>query len=157
MGLLGFYFLPSGRIARSSFWLGLLGLILIEVAFNLWLDMTLFGYDFFDPKAGTLAKPAFQLGLLINLIFAFPLFVLLARRFHDRNKGAIWALPFLLAYIAAIGASVLGWVGLDTPPTPPGLVIGMVETVLLFWILIELGCLRGTPGANRYGADPLAK
>jgi uncharacterized membrane protein YhaH (DUF805 family) len=26
---------------------------------------------------------------------------------------------------------------------------------ILIWAVIELGCLRGTPGANRYGPDPL--
>jgi len=157
MGLLGFYFVPSGRIGRSRFWLGLIGLLIFEIAFNLSLDMALFGPDVFDLKAGTLTKTGFQLGLLINLIFAFPLFVVLAKRFHDRNKGAIWAVPFLLAYIAAIGASVLGWIGVDTPPNAAGLLIGIAETVLLIWILVELGCFRGTAGVNRYGADPLAR
>jgi len=157
MGVLGLYFLPTGRISRSRFWLGFLGLIAIEVVFNIWLDMTLFGRNFFDPTAGTLAKPAFQLGLLINLIFAFPMFVLLAKRFHDRDKGAIWAAPFLLAYVAAIAASIVGWLGIDTPPSLPGLAIALSETALSIWIVIELGCLRGTRGVNRYGADPLAK
>jgi len=157
MGLLGFYFLPSGRISRRGFWLGFIGLLVIELLFNLWLGLTMGGIDYTNPDAAHLTKSGFQLALLINLIFTFPLFVILAKRFHDRNKGAIWAVPFLLAYLAVIGASIVGWLGMDTPPAPPGLAIAFVETALLIWILIELGLMRGTPGVNRYGADPLAR
>ena len=82
---------------------------------------------------------------------------LVVKRFHDRNKGAIWAAPFLLAYLAVIGASIVGWLGMDTHPTPPGLAIAFLETALLVWIIVELGFLRGVAGVNRYGADPLAK
>jgi uncharacterized membrane protein YhaH (DUF805 family) len=28
--------------------------------------------------------------------------------------------------------------------------------IVALWFLIELGCMRGTPGDNRYGPDPLA-
>jgi uncharacterized membrane protein YhaH (DUF805 family) len=34
------------------------------------------------------------------------------------------------------------------------LLIGLIPIVCI-WLLIELGFLRGTEGANRYGADPL--
>jgi len=157
MALLGLYFQPSGRISRRGFWLGIIGLNLIAGAFNAWLDVTLFGHDVFDANAGTLAKPALQLGLLIDLIFAFPLFVLLAKRFHDRNKGAVWTVPFLAAYFAFIAAIIVGWLGIQTPPSQPGAVIALVTLALMVWIVVELGCLRGTPGVNRYGVDPLAR
>jgi uncharacterized membrane protein YhaH (DUF805 family) len=35
------------------------------------------------------------------------------------------------------------------------LLVGIIPLVNL-WVLIELGFLRGTPGPNRYGPDPLA-
>ena len=78
MGLLGFYFSPSGRISRGWFWVGLLGLFAFEIVFNLWLATAMFGRDLLDPASGNLAKPARQLSLLINLIFLFPIFVVLA-------------------------------------------------------------------------------
>jgi len=35
------------------------------------------------------------------------------------------------------------------------LLIGLIPLVNL-WVLVELGFLRGTPGENRFGSDPLA-
>ena len=50
-----------------------------------------------------------------------------AKRFHDRNKSGWWQLLLLL--------SIVGWI----------------------WLLIELGFLRGTTGANRFGPDPVVE
>jgi uncharacterized membrane protein YhaH (DUF805 family) len=50
----------------------------------------------------------------------------LAKRWHDRDKSGWWA---LVSFIPMIG-----WL----------------------WALIVAGFLRGTPGPNRYGPDPLA-
>lgn len=161
MGLLGFYFQPSGRIARSRFWLGFIGLLLIEIAFTAWISTTL-GHDLLDPKASPFTKAGFQLSLLINLIFVFPLFVIFAKRFHDRNKGAIWALPFPVVQILAIGAVVVGLVPAEFPKdasaaSPIAGAISFLWLAIFAWIVVELGCLRGTPGVNRYGTDPLAR
>ena len=162
MGLLAYYFQPSGRIGRGGFWLGMLGLFVIEFAFTLWIAMTLFGHDVLDANAQPLAKPAMQLQLLIDLIFLFPLFVVLAKRFHDRNKGAAWALPFILAHVAVVIAAITGVLPTSMPAAGaaiplPGLVIALAWIVIFAWTVIELGILRGTSGANRYGADPLAR
>ncbi len=46
------------------------------------------------------------------------------KRFHDRDKSAWW------------------------------LLVGFVPVLGPIWLLIELGFLRGTIGANRYGPDP---
>ena len=161
MGLLGFYFSPSGRISRGWFWVGLLGLFAFEIVFNLWLATAMFGRDLLDP-VGNLAKPARQLSLLINLIFLFPIFVVLAKRFHDRNKGAVWTIPFLLAYSALIAAAILGVIPTDLPidpaaVKPAGLAVASLWTAVLIWVLIELGVIRGTKGQNRFGNDPLIK
>ncbi len=47
------------------------------------------------------------------------------KRFHDRDKSGWWVLILL---VPAIG---------------------------FVWLLVENGCLRGTPGPNRFGPDPL--
>ena len=162
MGLLSFYFSPAGRIGRGRFWLGLIGLIFIEAAFNYWLATAMFGHDVLDPQSGGLAKPARQLSLLIDLIFLFPTFVVLTKRFHDRDKGAVWALPFLLAYAALIAGFIVGVLVMDMPANaadlhPAGVAIALIWLVVLLWIIVELGCLRGVSGSNRYGPDPLAR
>lgn len=156
MRFLNFYFTPSGRIGRGKFWLGILGLTLIQMIFNLWLQTSMFNRDVLDGSTGALTKPALQLALISNLIFLFPLFNVLAKRLHDRNKGALLALPFLISSIAFIAAAVV--YGIDT--TQPNMILGALATlnVLFFlWIVIELGCLKGTSGDNRYGPDPLAR
>ncbi len=48
------------------------------------------------------------------------------KRFHDRNKSALW---ILIQFVPLIGP---------------------------VWYFIEVFCLRGTIGENRYGPDPLA-
>ena len=35
-------------------------------------------------------------------------------------------------------------------------VVGLVGFAIGLWVLIDLGLLKGTPGPNRYGPDPLA-
>ncbi len=155
MGMLSLYFQPAGRIGRARFWLGWLGLLLIEAAFNYWLVTGLFGRDPLDPATGTLTKPAFQLVLLGNVIFLFPLFVLFAKRFHDRNKGAVWTLPYIAVFAAMIAALITG----DVKPDGASAVTAALAALYIavsVWIIVELGCLKGTPGTNRFGRDPLA-
>jgi uncharacterized membrane protein YhaH (DUF805 family) len=154
MGLLSLYFQPAGRISRMKFWLGWVGLLIIEGAFNLWIVTTLFGRDPLDPLTNTLTKPALQLVLLGNVIFMFPLFVLLAKRFHDRNKGAIWTLPYLAVFAAMIAALMTTEV---KPDTAPAYMVGLAAAyfLVLVWTIVELGFLRGTQGQNRFGSDPL--
>ena len=48
------------------------------------------------------------------------------KRYHDRNKSGWWV---LIVFLPVIGG---------------------------LWYLIECGFLRGTPGPNTYGPDPLA-
>jgi uncharacterized membrane protein YhaH (DUF805 family) len=48
-----------------------------------------------------------------------------AKRWHDRGKSGWWSLIILIPIVGAI------------------------------WILVELGCMRGTDGPNQYGPDPL--
>jgi len=159
MGLLSLYFQPSGRIGRSKFWLGWIGLVLIEGVFNYWLVTGLFGRDPFDPVTKELSKPAYQLLLLCNIIFMFPLFVVLAKRFHDRNKGALWTLPYLAVFAAMIVVLMTGNIQPDVrPDAVPSSLAGLAAAYLavLVWTIVELGFLRGTSGDNRYGRDPLA-
>jgi uncharacterized membrane protein YhaH (DUF805 family) len=64
-------------------------------------------------------------GLLVSLAMIYPALALYAKRWHDRGKSGWWTL------------------------------IGLIPIVGAIWLLIELGFLRGTPGANKYGPDPL--
>jgi uncharacterized membrane protein YhaH (DUF805 family) len=58
---------------------------------------------------------------LVGLGLAYVTLAVSAKRWHDRDKSAWWVL------------------------------LGFVPIVGQIWSLVELGFLRGTPGANRFG------
>ena len=120
----------TGRIGRGQFWLGYLAIIIL---------MFIFGgiVSYLEPSAQATVTGAGgqQADVLPNqatvpqMIVAFVYLVFSAwisiavcvKRFHDRGKSGWWYLIVLIPIIGAI------------------------------WLLIELGCLRGDPGPNKYG------
>lgn len=80
---------------------------------------------------------------------------LASRRLHDRNKSAWWLLPMYLPFVllSGLGSSLMG------DGTDAGVGVGALLTLLGLpfgiWMFVELGCLKGTTGPNRFGEDPL--
>ncbi len=72
-------------------------------------------------------------------------------RLHDRNRGAWWTLLFYLA--PPVMQTIASSYDLDAAVT---VALMVLSGALSVWALIELGCLAGTPGRNRYGPNPLA-
>jgi uncharacterized membrane protein YhaH (DUF805 family) len=72
------------------------------------------------------------------------------KRLHDRNKSGWWIVPFFIAPLLLHGLSDR----LDNPTF--GFVVNALAFGLGLWCFIELLCLRGTSGPNRFGSDPLA-
>jgi uncharacterized membrane protein YhaH (DUF805 family) len=72
-----------------------------------------------------------------------------AKRLHDRDKSAWWLLLFYLAPSVLSGAANhAGDVGFS--------ILYLASFAITVWAFVELGCLRGTVGPNRFGPDPLA-
>ncbi len=65
-----------------------------------------------------------SLGSMFAVAGMWPTLAVQVKRWHDRNKSGLW---YLLTFVPFIGP---------------------------LWALIELGFLKGTPGANRYGLVP---
>jgi uncharacterized membrane protein YhaH (DUF805 family) len=63
---------------------------------------------------------------VVNLVLLWPALAVSIKRWHDRDRSGWWVLVALVP--------VVGWL----------------------WLLWANGCLRGTPGANRYGPPPPA-
>jgi len=40
--------------------------------------------------------------------------------------------------------------------TGSAVIFGLASLAVSIWAIVELGFLRGTPGPNQYGPDPLA-
>ncbi len=77
------------------------------------------------------------------------------RRLHDRNKSGWWLAPLYLFPLSADMA--LGQMkGLVEQYPLPTAAVALVSLGLLLWFFVELGLLKGTAGANRYGEDPVA-
>ena len=66
------------------------------------------------------------LSTILSLLVIWPSLAIHVKRCHDRDRSG-WFL--LIALIPIVGA---------------------------IWLFVELGCLRGSVGDNRFGADPVA-
>ena len=142
-----FYFSASGRISRSQYWLRF---FLPVFVIGLVLDLIATG-------SGLKWLPG-----VFQLIVLWPGIAVLVKRIHDRNKSGwlVWALygPLIVAVIFTIFTLISVGVGSRSAATGLGIVSGIfwiAGLVVAIWFFIEFGCLRGTIGANRYGADPV--
>jgi len=169
----------SGRINRAKMWLFLLVMIgwnaltFVVVAFG--FDWTEFfasfraqihpGGEHLDWSA--LAWPSLQsaqatlaVAILILMFFlaCWANLAVTTKRLHDRDRSIWWLVPFIflpwvLSWTQMLAGPLLGF-------TPNVLMAagfcGLLSFVLDVWAFIELFCLRGTTGTNRFGPDPLS-
>jgi uncharacterized membrane protein YhaH (DUF805 family) len=139
-----------GRINRGKYWLAGLIYLVVWIVFIAAIFTWLGGInaDNLFSFAGT--------GLLIWLV-GFLLFIAgtwsgLAvgiKRLHDRDKSGWWIVLFWL------GPSILGSWPTVAPDLGGGFMLALAAGALGIWAFVELACLRGTPGPNQYGPDPL--
>jgi len=133
------YLLPRGRLPRRGFWLhGVLSLLLLDMLGTALLEI-----------AGDDAETA---ATLASLPLIWPLLAISAKRIHDFDWSAWWALlhfvPGLCSYaMVALPAPVLEYSGL-------WLVLPLVSGVGTFAMIVVLGSVPGTAGANRFGPAP---
>lgn len=124
----------TGRVNRAKYWL-------VTIANTLIMAALVFM---------AIIEKSWTLGILAGLVWCVVTvsgFAIAVKRLHDRNKSAWWllifyGLPFLAGSTAATWHEI-GWA------------LHLVSVVVTFWVVIELGCLEGTPGKNDYGNNPL--
>ena len=160
MNLIYLYFSASGRINRSTFWLqGILLLTVIWVfLWALWApilfwlvsvevrqecpvvrwfcrEVSLLEDVIVNPQDHVpLALGLLALLVTFMVVFNWNFIAVSIKRLHDRNKPAWWLL--LWYAISLIGGP---------------LTFGIASLAVAIWAFIELGCLEGTRGRNRYG------
>ena len=66
------------------------------------------------------------LSTILSLLAIWPSLAILVKRCHDRDRS--------------------GWF----------LLISLIPIVGAIWLFVEIGCLRGSIGENRFGPDPVA-
>jgi uncharacterized membrane protein YhaH (DUF805 family) len=146
------FFKFRGPINRAKFWLAsliffgvgiLLGLIGI-VAGN---SMVFEGFD-----------------ALVNLAMFVSGLAVAAKRLHDRDKSAWWLVLFYFGpavfIVIAVGITwdAAGAAGMTADVALLLLKLCIIGGIAIgIWGFVEIGCLRGTAGYNRFGPDPLPR
>jgi uncharacterized membrane protein YhaH (DUF805 family) len=133
-------FAVAGRVPRQLFWRSIALLVGYGVVVAVIIDLATV-----DRGGSPRWRDALRLAL-VALPIAAVLITVGIRRLHDRDKTAWWLLLFYALPVGLIGLSYA------TPLSV--LVSGLLPTILFAWAAIELGCVRGSKGPNRFGPDP---
>jgi len=175
-----FLFSFEGRINRAKYWYALFasliscGVFLGILAFALGgifgagvKSVELSVYDIFKNPPSLPFHASFNdtgpasTAKLVSVLFyagGTPIFVLgmwflaatTVKRLHDRNKSGWWIVPFFIA------PNLLSKLGDRLGDSHPADLLMLGVAILSFWGFVEMLCLRGTRGPNRFGPDPPA-
>ena len=108
--------------------------------------------SFGDSGAAWLVSLLFYAGVTPIFVFAIRLpAATTVKRLHDRNKSGWWIVPFYIA--PGLNNHFKDRLSDESYAVD---LLGLVASVLFLWGCIELFCLRGTRGLNRFGPDLLA-
>lgn len=158
MGLLSLLFSFNGRIKRSQYWLG-------TIAVNVVNWMVVFMSTSANFAAAQAKDPAAQLSALasnsalmlpVSLAVTWAALAIQVKRFHDRGQSGWWTL-LPLAPIVFMIMNVVTAIGEGWPIERLFASMGMPTLAFLVICLgffINLGCLPGTDGPNKYGDPP---
>ena len=135
----------EGRINRAKYWAGTIILALASIVLGFTIG-ALFGASTF----GTL------LVTLVTLALFYPAYAVAAKRFQDRDKPGNTALYGLVPVLIASLLQAFGLTGTPQEPNALGWICNLITFGVGLWFLIDLGILKGTPGPNKFGGDPLA-
>lgn len=143
----------EGRIGRKQWWLGVLVMVVIAITASIVLGILSFGNLSFMAWAA----------VLINLLLVWPSYCIGLKRRHDRGNDGMdlkilvgASLVINLVQASGVGVTMVENAGLMVPM--PSLWLGVLNlafAIFAIYMLVQLGLMRGTPGANRYGPDPL--
>ena len=139
----------SGRIGRGAFWLGVAIMFAIQLALSfLWVGM-------FHSTGGTETERA--MGWLALAVLLWVSAALIVKRLHDRGKSALWYPLYGLAPALAYQLGVTFSSKISNELGLAQVCFWLVSWALWIWVFVELGCMRGTIGPNRFGPDPLTE
>ncbi len=124
-------FTLQGRIPRRTYWLYTFLTIVPIYALIFFLMPSVVDTTDYTAMAveqatqpESISPAIIVVAVILYILMLWTSICIAGKRWHDRDKSAWW---ICIAFVPIIGG---------------------------FWALIENGCLRGTEGDNRYGADP---
>ncbi len=157
MSLIKLLFGFQGRINRTQYWLGSFGVSLAAIVLNVIVSMAVTPTAVDTTKAAAQAAPMLLMFLcIVSMVTGWAGTALQWKRFHDRGRpGWIAFAPILPAMMIAV--SIVGH-ALEGAPFG-AMIAGVMPWVFLLmaislYFFIELGCLAGNPGPNKYGDPP---
>ena len=183
MGLGHYLFSFSGRANRAKQWalllVGLVFSILYGIAFAVTGTATTLMQAAESKSLQTfVTSPQLHSFLIVCGVLVVVLYYIVlavsTKRLHDRNKSAWWLLVFyvlpvvlnvptymmLPEYLQMMQQAITAAQQNLPPPQPPqnplATITNGAATIISLWAFVELYCLPGTTGDNRYGPDPLA-
>lgn len=145
----------TGRINRGKYWLAaviyfVLFLLLVALGFGMLgngiIAIVLSGEDADGGLiAGVVAKSIgfFLITLIVFVAISISGVFVGIKRLHDRDKSGWWLALFYLLPSVLSGLS------------DNSVIFPIAGFAISIWAFVELGCLRGTVGTNKYGPDPI--
>lgn len=147
----------SGRANRMDFLLVSIGLSLLQSLITLLagLMIGMLALSWLAPEQKLIAAGVF--GLIVQLLFFWPISAVAIRRSHDRNMSGWWYGAYALFGLGA-GAAAMSLALLSIPEGENETLIfdalNVVHGAASLVLLVILGFLPGSPGANRFGPAP---
>jgi len=161
----------QGRINRAKWWLGTIIMMVVGFVIS-WVVGSVIGTSIFSivteggvtPETIGAVSRKISIGQLISVaIFAYPVIALMTKRLNDRDRPHylvyVFWLPTVLTILAGLAGLTMTVADVNGVMMPTqsglGMVLGLFSLVIGIWALVELGILKGTPGPNQHGPDPL--
>jgi uncharacterized membrane protein YhaH (DUF805 family) len=157
VGLLSLLFGFKGRINRAQYWYGSLGVGFVAVLMLFMVGFAAMPQAGASKTAAVQAAPMMLLMMgLIGLVSGWAGLALQTKRFHDRNQpGWLCMLPVLP--VMGMMFALAG--GIFSGQNPMQLASAAQPYMMVLWAInlfmfVNLGCLAGTDGPNKYGDPP---
>jgi uncharacterized membrane protein YhaH (DUF805 family) len=149
MGWQWLFFSFQGRINRAKYWLA----VLIYVAGMVFIASVL-------AEGLNLGWSGGSGGLVVGLTIFILYFVLVvsglavgAKRLHDRGRSGWWL--FVFYFLPSLLSVISDAIGGASGSQAIGGLFGLIPIGIWIWAFVELACLPGTAGPNKYGPNPL--
>jgi len=133
----------SGRINRAKYWIAAIVYAAISLVFN--------GAAYFADQSTAVST----INAIVSVVVMVSSIGVTVKRLHDRNKSGWYVLLFVIAPAILLGTGLV----VGTMASGSGFVattLWLLAFAILIWAFVDLGCLRGSIGQNKYGPDPLA-
>lgn len=145
----------AGRIGRKQWWIGVVVLAVAGIVLSMVLSLIGLGATAYSTGWGS---------FIASLVLVYPSYCLSLKRRQDRDNNGLdlkvlMGASIVMNLLQAIGVGITATdVGNGIlMPVPAMWLSGLMLLLGVFaiYMLVQLGFLKGTPGSNSYGPDPV--